>query len=148
MSHLRGSLPDLPAADRLSVVMDTNRTSASSAAPRAAAFSAAVVALVALLGADVAAIRSHALGGMYGSGAPAVRAIGPAKSLQLPVALGLGWATAALVALLLLLRRSTRDLNPVVVDSSPLLGFLNPSAAGLLRRKCSISYHIGGLYGP
>lgn len=127
--------------------MDADQTSSGERPVRAAVLSGVVVVLVALIGVDCAMAvpgRSH-----VGDKGCVVAASGAAvchAGLRVHVST-LVWTASALVLLLLLGRRV-----PVLAVCWPVADAGVPAdgtrPAMLLRRRLSISYHSGGLYGP
>ena len=127
--------------------MDADQTSSGERPGLPAVLSGAVVVLVALIGVDCAmAVPGRGHVGDKGCvvaacGAPVCHA-----GLRVHVST-LVWTASALVVLLLLGRRV-----PVLTVRRPAVHLViatdGSRPAMLLRRRLSISYHSGGLYGP
>ncbi len=77
----------------------------------------------------------------------AVRVAAPANAAVMAQVSGLTWAIAVL-AVLLLLGRQVRSIRPRVAPAVLVPPVGRAWVASLPRRKTSISYHTGGLYGP
>jgi hypothetical protein len=141
------SLPGGVLADRVPLLMDADQTLSGERPGRPAVLSGAVVVLAALIGAGCAmAVPGRVHAGDKGGVVAAWCAPVCHAGLRVHVST-LVWTASALVVLLLLGRRV-----PVLTVCRPVADVAMASdgsrPAMLLRRRLSISYHSGGLYGP
>jgi hypothetical protein len=123
-----------------------NQTARAEKTTRASVWPGTVVALVALIGADCAVAGRTAAERGHKSAAIAVRAVTPTAMAARASTAKLVLAGAGLLVLLLLSRQtSCFAQRPIAVLSAARLDTTRPPP---LRRKTTISYHTGGLYGP
>ena len=125
--------------------MNRNHPTTCERPVRAAALHGAVVAVVALLGADCAVTVSAAFDRVP-KAAVHSRLVAPAAAVRACTPT-VTW-TAASLLLLLVLGRQLVWIQPLtrLEDDARLVTARDP--ASRLRRSISISYHTGGLYGP
>ncbi|MCG8405047.1 MAG: hypothetical protein MI923_07620 [Phycisphaerales bacterium] len=140
------SLPKSGITDKLPLEMYVSQMPTSEKPIRASALSGAVIALAAVVGIDCA-VSASAIRSAHDTTGAVVRTIVPCNPSLLSAGTGLSWTVAALILFFLLRRVPSIASTVKVVHCSPDL----PSphdALSLLRRRHTISYHLGGLYGP
>ncbi len=107
----------------------------------------AIVVVVTLLGADSAFAASMTLDRAHRATSIVARSMVPSNATGTARSSHMTWAAASLIVLLVLGRQVLSVVpRPTVVGLVPLAGAA--STVPLLRRKSSISYHIGGSHGP
>jgi hypothetical protein len=135
-----------PITDRLPASMADHQTGRNEKAVRAFVLPGTVVALIALIGVDCAVASRTVAERGHKSATIAVRSMAPAMMASRATTTRLVLAGATLLFLLLLSRHtSCLGQRSVAVQPSGATHAWRPL---LQRRKRSISYHIGGLYGP
>jgi hypothetical protein len=114
---------------------------------RMSVWTGAVVAVAAMAGVEIAAGSITRAALAERAGVVAMRTIGSAKITGIDSATGLGWTAVALM--LVVVARRTLGPKKLVADTSTVEIPSNQRHHWLrLRRRSSISYRSGGLYGP
>ncbi|HVP11863.1 MAG TPA: hypothetical protein VMV94_11845 [Phycisphaerae bacterium] len=126
--------------------MASNQTTKAEKTVRAPVLPGTIVALIALIGADCAMAGRTAAERGHKSAVIAARAVTPTAMAARATTAKIVLVGASLLVMLLLSRQiSCFAQRPTAVLSTVRLNATRPPR---LRRKSTISYHTGGLYGP